>query len=90
MITKVKIKKVASYGEDPILLETDKKINLIYGLNGAGKTIFSNYLADKDSADFSDCSIEGLNDEKIIVYNQNFIKKNFYQKDIQKGIFTLS
>ena len=90
MITKIGIKKVASYGEIPAILETNKKINLVYGLNGAGKTVFSNYLADRKGEDFLDCTIEGLRDEKMLVYNQNFIKKNFYQKDIQKGIFTLS
>ena len=90
MITKVSIKKVANYGEIPAVLETDKKINLIYGLNGAGKTVLSNYLANKDSTDFSSCSIEGLSNEKILVYNQDFIEKNFYEKSTQKGIFTLS
>ena len=90
MITKVSIKNVASYGEKPAVLETDKKINFIYGLNGAGKTVLSNYLANKDSSDFSNCSIEGLSNEKILVYNQDFIEKNFYEKSTQKGIFTLS
>ncbi len=90
MITKISIKKIASYGENPAILETNKKVNLIYGLNGAGKTVFSNFLADKANQNFSDCSIEGLNSEKILVYNQDFIENNFYQKDTQKGIFTLS
>ena len=90
MITKISIKNVASYGENPAVLETQKKVNLIYGLNGAGKTVFSNFLADKNNRDFSDCSIEGLSDEKILVYNQDFIEDNFYQKYTQKGIFTLS
>ncbi len=90
MITKIYIKNTASYGENPAVLETQKKVNLIYGINGAGKTVFSNFLANKDGDGFSNCLIEGLNDEKILVYNQNFIEENFYQKDIQKGIFTLS
>ncbi len=90
MITKISIKNIASYGENPAILETHKKVNLIYGLNGAGKTVFSNFLANKDDTNFSNCLIEGLNNEKILVYNQNFIENNFYQKDTQKGIFTLS
>jgi len=90
MITKISIKNVASYGENPAILETSKKVNLIYGLNGAGKTVLSNFLADKDNQDFSNCSIEGLGNEKILVYNQNFVENNFYLKDTQKGIFTLS
>ncbi len=69
MITRVSIKKVGSYGETPAILETDKKINLIYGLNGAGKTTFSNYFQNRESTSFSDCSISGISNEKILVYN---------------------
>ena len=88
MITRVSIKKVGSYGETPAILETAKKINLIYGLNGAGKTTFSNYLQNRESTSFSDCSISGISNEKILVYNQKFVEQNFYQ-DTQKGIFSL-
>ncbi|HAI22522.1 TPA: hypothetical protein DCP77_00590 [Candidatus Collierbacteria bacterium] len=88
MITKISLKKVASYGDNPAVLETDKKINLIYGLNGTGKTTLSNFLQNKNATCFSDCSIEGLNAEKILVYNQKFIGDNFYE-DTQKGIFSL-
>ena len=38
MITKISLNKVASY-KKPTVLETDKKVNLIYGLNGTGKSI---------------------------------------------------
>lgn len=70
-------------------LETDKKINLIYGLNGTGKSTLSNFLYKKDEEPFSHCSIEGLDDDtEILVYNQSFIEDNFYEK--LKGIFTLS
>jgi wobble nucleotide-excising tRNase len=88
MITKISLKKVASYGDNPAVLETDKKINLIYGLNGTGKTTLSNFLQNTNATCFSDCSIEGLNTEKILVYNQKFIGDNFYE-DTQKGIFSL-
>ena len=88
MITKISIRQVASYGENPVVLVTDKKINLIYGLNGTGKTTISKFFQNKDNPDFSNCSIEGLNDEKILVYNKKFIDSNFYE-DRQKGIFSL-
>ncbi|MFZ1720469.1 MAG: AAA family ATPase [Candidatus Moraniibacteriota bacterium] len=88
MITRISIKNTASYGAVPAILETDKKINLIYGLNGTGKTTLSRYLQDKDNACFSDCSITGLSNEKVLVYNQKFVGDNFYQ-DTQKGIFSL-
>ncbi len=88
MITKISIKNIASYGETSAVLETDKKINLIYGLNGTGKTTLSNYLQDKDNVCFSSCLISGLSNEKVLVYNQKFVTDNFYQ-DTQKGIFSL-
>ncbi|MDO9231438.1 MAG: AAA family ATPase [bacterium] len=89
MITKISIKKTASYGETPAILETDKNINLIYGLNGTGKTTLSNYLQDKGDTHFSNCSIEGLNGEKVLVYNKKFVDSNFYQ-NTQRGIFSLN
>ncbi|MDO8659416.1 MAG: AAA family ATPase [Candidatus Parcubacteria bacterium] len=88
MISKISIKNIASYGETPAVLETDKKINLVYGLNGTGKTTLSNYLQDQGNACFSCCSISGLNNEKVLVYNQKFVSDNFYQ-DTQRGIFSL-
>jgi len=52
------------------------------------KRTLSNYLQDKNNTCFSDCSISGLSDEKVLVYNQKFVGDNFYQ-DSQKGIFSL-
>ena len=43
MITKITLDKIASY-KNATALETDKKINLIYGLNGTGKSTFSKFL----------------------------------------------
>ena len=72
------------------VLETDKKVNLVYGLNGTGKSILSNFLYEKENGDFSKCNIENLNNEDILVYNQKFIQDYFYESDNLKGIFTLS
>jgi wobble nucleotide-excising tRNase len=80
---------VASY-KTPAALETDKKVNLVYGLNGTGKSILSTYLYEKENGDFSKCNMENLNNEDILVYNQKFIQDYFYESDNLKGIFTLS
>ena len=64
---------VASY-KSPAILETDKKVNLIYGLNGTGKTTLSSFLYDRDNDDYLECSIDGLSGEDILVYNQRFIR----------------
>ena len=88
MIHSITMKNVASYNE--ATLGDLKRMNLIYGLNGAGKTILSNYLKDRENESFKECGIQGLNGEKILVYNQKFIEENFYLQDNLKGIFTLS
>ena len=88
MITQISLQDFASYGSNPVVLDTDKKINLVYGLNGTGKTTLSKYLQDQNNICFSKCSITGLNGEKMLVYNKQFIDDNFYQ-DTQKGIFSL-
>jgi wobble nucleotide-excising tRNase len=80
---------VASY-KNAAVLEIDKKLNLIYGLNGSGKSTVSDYLYNPKDSRFSDCKIEGLTNEDVLVYNQRFIRDYFYESDSLKGIFTLS
>lgn len=80
---------VASY-KNPAIFETDRKINLIYGLNGTGKSTLSNFLYDRTDTCFSSCSLEGITNEEVLVYNQHFINDYFYESDTLKGIFTLS
>lgn len=90
MIKKITLNKVASY-KNPVTLETDKKINLIYGLNGTGKSTLSDYLYNKSDDKYKDCAIEDDGDDyEILVYNQSFIRDNFYEPESQSGIFTLS
>ena len=103
MIKNITLSNVASY-KNRTVLETDNKVNLIYGLNGVGKTILSNYLAtlnidkiddplsDKELNKFKDCRVEGFdaNTQKILVYNEKFIDDVFYKNDKQKGVFTLA
>lgn len=90
MIKKITMHNVASY-KNMVSLETDKKINLLYGLNGTGKSTLSDYLYNRHESKFKDCSIEGLgNSDEILVYNQQFIRDNFYETEDIPGIFTLS
>ena len=90
MIKKIRIKNVASYKEKEALLQTNKKINLIYGLNGAGKTTISNFLFSPAAIEYKDCLIDKDADDKLYVYNQKFIAENFFASNQLPGIFTLS
>lgn len=90
MITKINLNNVASY-KSQTALETDKKVNLVYGLNGTGKSTLANYLLQRTDDRYKSCSVEGLDDNhEILVYNQTFIQETFFEAENLKGIFTLS
>lgn len=91
MIKSITMKNIGSYKEETKLI-LNKPITLIYGNNGAGKTLLSNYLYDINNDIYKECSIDGLDitNDNILVYNQKFIEENFYENKQQKGIFTLS
>lgn len=89
MISKLQMNGVASY-KNTATIKTDMKVNLVYGLNGTGKSTISNYLYDRDGDEFDKCSVDVSGDEDILVYNQRFIRDNFYEEDSLKGIFSLS
>lgn len=80
---------VASY-KKKATLETDKKVNIIYGLNGTGKSTISDFLYDQTEPAFEKCSADVSEDEKILVYNQQFIQDYFYEEESLKGVFSLS
>lgn len=90
MISKIVLKGVASYKKEAIL-QTDKKVNLLYGLNGTGKSTFSEFLYNQKATRFSQCEVEGLEeDDSILVYNTKFVEDTFYEPNGIHGIFTLS
>lgn len=90
MISKIVLNGVASYKKEAVL-DTDKKANLLYGLNGTGKSTFSEFLYDQTGERFSQCSIEGLEEnDTVLVYNQKFVQDTFYEPEGIHGIFTLS
>lgn len=96
MITKIEISGVPPFMEK-VVLETDKKVNLIYGLNGTGKSTISNILFDIERGKRTNgVTIEyenGVSNEKsykLIVYNQQFVQESFYESTEIKGIFSLS
>lgn len=89
MITKIIMSKCASY-KSPTALETDKKINIVYGLNGTGKSTLSNFLYDPGSVTYANCAAEGISDAEVLVYNTKFVRDHFLEADKLNGIFTVS
>lgn len=89
MITNIKMLGIASY-KNMSELNTDKKVNIIYGLNGTGKSTISNFLYDQSDDSYQQCNASVSEDEKVLVYNQKFIQDYFYEADSLKGVFSLS
>lgn len=91
MITKIEIENIPPF-KDKITLETNQKVNLIYGLNGTGKTTLSNLLYSKNQIDTIGFKVDYdiADSHEIITYNQKFVKDNFYESSEIKGIFSLS
>lgn len=90
-IKNINLKNIASYDNNGASLITDKPINLIYGLNGVGKTTISRYLSDYNNKNtYLNCSLITNNIAgKVIAFNQDFIRLNFHEDEIP-GIFTIA
>jgi len=89
VITEIHMDAVASFKKATSLV-TDKKINLIYGLNGTGKSTISNFLYEPNDSAFILCKKVPAASVPVFVYNQSFIRDNFYVADSLQGIFSLS
>lgn len=93
MLDSIKMKNVATYNKSGVHLKNLKKVNIIYGANGSGKTTISKLLDDlnNDSAnpDFEHCILSWQNEIPVtpLVYNKDFRERNF--KGNIDGVFTL-
>ncbi|WP_225372769.1 AAA family ATPase [Klebsiella variicola] len=89
MIESISLSNIATYHPDKSEVINLKKINFIYGANGAGKTTISR-LIEKPSLSI-DSSINWLNNTPVpaMVYNNDFITANFSESKEFQGVFTL-
>ncbi|MBU4400329.1 MAG: AAA family ATPase, partial [Planctomycetes bacterium] len=89
MIQHISIANVASYGLPEQSLSNLAKINFVYGSNATGKTTISRVIADSEAHPECKVTWQGGTALEAMVYNRDFIEKNFNQTDELKGIFTL-
>ena len=89
MITNIRLHNIATY-TSPVEINDLKKINFIYGSNGTGKTILSNFLYDSSDLDFSNCAKNWKDGVEIetLVYNKKF-REEYFGKGKLNGVFTL-
>lgn len=89
MIESIQIADIATYTSTPEVLRDLSKFNFFYGSNGSGKTTIARVIADEGS--FPTCRVVWKGGTKLqtMVYNRDFVTKNFNQSAELKGIFTL-
>ena len=89
MIESITISKVASYTTNTEVLDGFSQFNFLFGSNGTGKTTLSRIIADESR--FTTCCVKWKGDKKLqtLVYNQDFVERNFNQSSELKGVFTL-
>ncbi len=96
MITEITMKNIATYNNIGVKLEGLKRLNYFFGNNGSGKSTIAKYLQSLVIGDpenkYSSCSKENYNpmQEEILVFNQDFVERNFRQSQVLKGVFSLN
>lgn len=89
MIESITISSIATFGTTPEQVNPLSLLNFFFGSNGTGKTTLSRVIADETK--FPTCSVTWKAGTKLqpLVYNQDFVERNFNQPTELKGVFTL-
>ncbi len=89
MIESITLSSVATYTGPAESMADLLQVNFIYGSNGSGKTTISRVIADQSG--HSSCTVRWRNGTALqaMVYNSDFVERNFNQSAELKGVFTL-
>lgn len=79
---------VATY-HDPAVLNDLRRINYIFGANGTGKTTISRVIAQAAGHEHCQLLWQGGTELEKMVYNRDFVDRNFNQDGPLQGVFTL-
>lgn len=89
MIESISIADIATFGDTPETLNGLSQFNYIFGSNGTGKTTISRIIA--DAGNHPNCRVTWRGGTKLqaMVYNRDFVERNFEQSTELRGVFTL-
>lgn len=79
---------VATY-QNPTELKDLRRINYIFGANGTGKTTISRVIAKEQGHNHCQLVWQGGSELERMVYNRDFVDRNFNQDGPLQGVFTL-
>lgn len=93
MINKIILKEIATYSHEGIEIRDLSSVNFFYGLNGSGKSTIAKFVRNCDHPDYGLCKLEhdmgAAYPAKIRVYNDDFVRENFFESSDQSGVFSL-
>lgn len=89
MIESISIAETAIFKSPAELLNELSHFNFVFGANSTGKTTISRIIANEPA--FPTCKVSWKSGTKMqpMVYNSDFVEKNFNQSTELKGVFTL-
>lgn len=89
MIESIQIASEASYDATGSQLSKLAELNFVFGTNGTGKSTIARVIA--EDSNYPTCKVTWKNSNKLqtLVYNQDFVDKNFTQLQELRGVFTL-
>jgi len=89
MIESISIADTATYGSTPQVMDGLSQFNYVFGVNATGKTTISRVIAEEGS--FPTCRLAWKGGTRLqpMVYNLDFVDKNFQQLAHLKGVFTI-
>lgn len=89
MIESITISSTATFGAVPETLNDLTQLNYLFGANGTGKTTVSRIIADETKLSACKVTWKGGTKLQSMVYNRDFVERNFNQSAELKGVFTL-
>mgnify|MGYP000038295630 CR=1 FL=1 len=89
MISEIKINPPLATYQTLATLSDLRRINFVFGANGTGKTTISRVIAGACGDSHSELVWQGGAALEAMVYNRDFIDRNFNQGNPLQGVFTL-
>lgn len=89
MIESVSLASYATFHASPEILDGLKQVNFVFGSNGTGKTTISRVIGNPVA--YPNSNVNWTSDQPLqtLVYNRDFVSRNYEQSDELKGVFTL-
>lgn len=89
MIGEIRINPPLATYQSPAMLSDLRRINFVFGSNGTGKTTISRVIAQTEGHSHCQLVWQGGAPLEVMVYNRDFVDRNFNQNSPLQGVFTL-